>query len=50
MHFFVGNLAGSILASNFIESEVHLTAIEALSNHKKEYRGRLKEFSALWVI
>ena len=45
----MGNLTGLFLASNFAESEVHMTAIQALSNHKKEYGVRLKEFSALWV-
>ena len=28
--------------TNFAESEVHLTAIQALSNHKQEYGGQLK--------
>ena len=42
----MGNLAGFIFDFNFAESEVHLTAIQALSNHKKKYGGRLEEFSA----
>ena len=32
------------MASNFARPEVHLTEIQALSNHKKEYGGWLKEF------
>ena len=43
-------VAGLSLASNFAEPEVHLTAIQALSNHKNEYGGRLEEFSALCVM
>ena len=32
------------LASNFAESEAHLAAIQALSNHKKEYGRQLEGF------
>ena len=32
----------NFLASNFAGSEVHLTAIQALSNHKKDYGGLLQ--------
>ena len=31
-------------ANFFAGSEVHVTAIQALSNHKQEYGGQLKEF------
>ena len=37
-------LAQISMASNFARPEVHLTEIQALSNHKKEYGGWLKEF------
>ena len=46
---FVGNLTGFIFgSSNFAESEVHMTAIQALSDHKKKYRGRLEEFLVMY--
>ena len=34
----------SWFTSKFTESEVHLTAIQALSNHKQEYAGWHEEF------